>query len=155
MVTSGHQPGLCHPVLHPTAMSGTAQTLCLACCSTGHHSEQGAPLTQAQGLTSAPAVRCGLFLEFHSSVAVGSLLWSNLLVQGDCANRKQCPAASNPSGTSYSHPDEVLQGLLALVMKLFLKTSVKNRKRLPPCLFAFVGSDLLLVVCNTKASLVF
>jgi len=33
--------------------------------------------------------------------------------------------------------------------------SVKNCKRLPPCLFAFVGSDLLLVVCNTKASLFF
>lgn len=42
-----------------------------------------------------------------------------------------------------------------LVSKLIPKMSVKNRKRLPPCLFAFVGSDLLLVICNTKASLVF
>lgn len=153
-MTSSHQPGLCHPVLLPTAMPGTTQTQCSTCCSAEHHPEQGAPLMQAQGLTSAPAARCSLFLEFHSRVAVGSLLWSNLLVGGDSVSRQQCPAVSNPSGTSYSQPGVVLPGLLVLVMKLFLKTSVKNRKHLPPCLFAFVGSDLLLVVCNTKASLV-
>lgn len=59
-----------------------------------------------------------------------------------------------PQQSQLSMPGCVFWGVGVLVIKLIPKMTVKNRKRLPPCLFAFVGSDLL-HICSTKASLVF
>lgn len=122
-------------------------------CSAEHHLGAGSSIKPSEGSDPAPAAWWGLFLEFHTSVAGGSGA-EPVDVQGECAGHKWCPDRSTPAGASSPCLGAVLWGVWVFVTKLIPKMTVKNRKRLPPCLFAFVGSDLLLI-CNTKASLVF
>lgn len=126
---------------------------CSLGCSAKHRLWAGSSGKQEKGLIPAPAAWCGLFLEFHTSVAVGSGA-EPVDVQGECAGHKWCSDTSTPARASSLCLGAELWGVLVLVTKLISKMTAKNCKHLPPCLFAFVGSDLLLI-CNRKASLVF
>lgn len=92
---------------------------------------------------------------FGVSHKCGSGVWGRAC---GCARRacwpQVMPRQEHPSKSQVCVPGAVIWGVLVLVTKLIPKMTVKNHKRLPPCLFAFVGSDLLLI-CNTQASLAF